>query len=76
MHRRASIHGLSGKALKAPFSNTDTLINRYQDTFKQLREDFMGRIATQTALATCELATTVDEISASFLTDTSQDNHC
>ncbi|KZP34758.1 hypothetical protein FIBSPDRAFT_709733, partial [Athelia psychrophila] len=54
--------GFAGKALKETFSNTDTLISRYQDTFKQLRENFMGRIATQTALVTFDIATTVNEI--------------
>lgn len=75
IHGRASTHCILGKALVGPLSSTDTLIDRYQDTFKQLRENFMGRIATQTALVTFDIATTVNDISASLLSDTSQDNH-
>ncbi|KZP23567.1 WD40 repeat-like protein, partial [Athelia psychrophila] len=59
----------AGKALTETFSNTDNLISRYQDTFKQLRENFMGRIATHTALITADVAATVNEIRSDQLLD-------
>lgn len=44
-------------------SNMDNIISTYEDTFEQLREEFGGRIATQTALITADLAAKVNKIS-------------
>ena len=53
----------TGKAIAEPFSDTDGLVARYQDTFEQLQKEFQGRIAVKVALITAGIATTVSEIS-------------
>ncbi|KAF7970098.1 hypothetical protein HWV62_24966 [Athelia sp. TMB] len=53
---------MTGKAVTEPFSHTDGLAARYQDTFAKLREEFQGRIAVKVALITAGIATTVNEI--------------
>ncbi|KZP21209.1 hypothetical protein FIBSPDRAFT_1044368 [Athelia psychrophila] len=52
----------TGKAIMETVSNTDNIISTCEDTFEQLREEFGGRITTQTALITVDLATKVNEI--------------
>ncbi|KAF7979561.1 hypothetical protein HWV62_41836 [Athelia sp. TMB] len=50
------------RTIMEPFSGTDGLISRYQDTFKQLRDDYIGRTSTYTALVSCDIAATVNRI--------------
>ncbi|KZP21256.1 hypothetical protein FIBSPDRAFT_1044218 [Athelia psychrophila] len=52
----------AGKAFTETFSNTDGMVSQYEATFKQLREEYTGRIATQTAVVTSKTAATVDAI--------------
>lgn len=56
---------LAGKAVKGTFSSTDASITKYQDTFKELGDEFAGRITTQTALMLANVSDTVNEISKS-----------
>ncbi|KAF7968265.1 hypothetical protein HWV62_31107 [Athelia sp. TMB] len=55
-------HYTAGKAVTEPFSHTDGLAARYQDTFEQLRKEFQGRITVKVALMTANIATTVNAI--------------
>ncbi|KAF7968096.1 hypothetical protein HWV62_31995 [Athelia sp. TMB] len=59
----------ASKAITEPFSDTDGLVARHQAAFQQLRAEFTGRVATQTALALAHLATTVNEIRFDQLLD-------
>ncbi|KZP30747.1 WD40 repeat-like protein [Athelia psychrophila] len=52
----------AGKAITEAFSNTDGMLSQYEETFKKLREEYTGRIATQTAVVTSKTAVTVDII--------------
>ncbi|KZP17443.1 hypothetical protein FIBSPDRAFT_957250 [Athelia psychrophila] len=54
----------AGKAFTETFSNTDGMLAQYETTFKQLREEYKGRIATYTAVVISKTAVTVDAISA------------
>ncbi|KZP21267.1 hypothetical protein FIBSPDRAFT_1044225 [Athelia psychrophila] len=54
----------AGKAFTEAFSNTDGMLAQYEATFKQLREEYTGRIATYTAVVISKTAVTVDAISA------------
>ncbi|KZP21272.1 hypothetical protein FIBSPDRAFT_1044227 [Athelia psychrophila] len=52
----------AGKAITETFSSTDGVVSRYEATFQQLRKEYTGRIATQTAVVTSKTAATVDAI--------------
>lgn len=45
----------------------DASITKYQDTFKELGDEFAGRITTQTALMLANVSDTVNEISKSLI---------
>ena len=45
-------------------SSTDASIAQYQDIFQRLRDEYLGRISTYTALVTKDIAITVHDISA------------
>lgn len=57
---------LAGKAVQGTLSSTDASITKYQDTFKELRDEFAGRIKTQTALVLANVSEAVNEISKSL----------
>ncbi|KZP25176.1 hypothetical protein FIBSPDRAFT_1041650 [Athelia psychrophila] len=59
----------AGKALTEFLSSTDALVAGYQATFAKLRDEFTGRIATQTALNIDSIATTVNDIRSDQLLD-------
>ena len=61
---RHSAHPSPGSVVKQAVSNTDALIAQYQDIFQRLRDEYLGRISTYTALVTKDIATTVHDISA------------
>ena len=56
-------HSSSGSAVREAVSSTDTLIAQYQDTFQRLRDEYLGRVSTWTALVTKDIAATVNDIS-------------
>ncbi|KZP21263.1 hypothetical protein FIBSPDRAFT_931700 [Athelia psychrophila] len=64
----------AGKAFTEAFSDTDGMLAQYEATFKQLREEYTGRIATFTAVVTSKTAATVDAINAK-VDDMSMSSH-
>ena len=58
-----SSHFSPGSAIREAMSITDTAIAQYQDTFGRLRDEYLGRVSTYTAVVTQDIATTVHEIS-------------
>ena len=61
---RTTAHSSLGSVVKEAVSSTDASIDQYQDTFQRLRDEYLGRISTYTALVTKDIATTVHDISA------------
>ncbi|KAF7978013.1 hypothetical protein HWV62_1877 [Athelia sp. TMB] len=49
-------------AVREALSSTDKMIDQYQTAFQRLRDDYLGRISTYTALVTKDVLTTVREI--------------
>ncbi|KAF7984961.1 hypothetical protein HWV62_9903 [Athelia sp. TMB] len=52
------------KAITEVFSRTDALVTQYQSTFKQLQDEFHGRITTKTALMTVDIALATAQVAA------------
>ncbi|KAF7967539.1 hypothetical protein HWV62_33954 [Athelia sp. TMB] len=52
----------AASVVKEIVSSTDASISQYQDTFHQLRDEYLGRISTYTVLVTKDIVTTVHDI--------------
>lgn len=57
---------LTGRAIRGIFPGVDGLIARYQEALEQLQNDFMGRLAMQTALVMDDIATTMHDMSTFY----------